>query len=238
MVTVPGAAGPAAPRPLAVALPAGRDTLNEVEAKDLLRAAGLSVIATHWARSADEAVAHADALGYPVAAKVIAPQIVHKSDVGGVRHNLMDAGAVTQAFVELRAVAEGVPGAEFQGVAVQPTAVPALELALGAHRDPQFGPVILFGLGGVFVEVLHDVALRVAPLSAVDAEEMLDEIQGRALLAGARGQAPADRAALVDALLRLSDLMVSQPALASVDLNPVFSYPERLLAVDARIVLA
>jgi len=231
-------AAPEAPRPpVRVELPAGRAALNEVEAKDLLRAAGLPVVATRWARSADEAVAQAEALGYPVAAKVIAPQILHKSDVGGVRLGLADAAAVHQAFGELEAVAARVPGAEFQGVAVQPMAAPGLELVLGANRDPQFGPVVLFGLGGVFVEVLHDVALRVAPVRARDAAAMLDEIKGRALLDGARGQPAVSRAAIVDALCRLSDLMVSAPQIASVDLNPVLAYRDGLLAVDARILL-
>jgi acyl-CoA synthetase (NDP forming) len=232
------AATPSAPRgPISVEVPTGREALNEVEAKDLLRAAGLPVIATRWARSADEAVAQAEALGYPVAAKVIAPQILHKSDVGGVRLALADAAAVRQAFADLAAVAAGVPGAEFQGIAVQPMAAPGLELVLGANRDPQFGPVVLFGLGGVFVEVLHDVALRVAPLRERDAAAMLDEIEGRALLDGVRGQPAVSRAAIVDALCRLSDLMMSAPGIASVDLNPVLAYPDSLLAVDARIVL-
>jgi acyl-CoA synthetase (NDP forming) len=232
-------ATPEPPRaPVRLELPAGREALNEVEAKDLLRAAGLPIIATRWARSADEAVAQAEALGYPVAAKVIAPQILHKSDVGGVRLGLRDAAAVHQAFTALEAVAAGVPGAEFQGVAVQPMAAPGLELVLGANRDPQFGPVILFGLGGVFVEVLHDVALRVAPLRARDAAAMLDEIKGRALLDGVRGQPAVDRKAIVEALCRLSDVMVAAPQIASLDLNPVLAYPDGLLAVDARVILA
>lgn len=232
--------GPAATAPRAavsVTVPEGREALNEVEAKDLLRAAGLPVVATRWARTPDEATAQAAELGYPVAAKVIAPQILHKSDVGGVRLNLRDAAAVRQAFASLQVVAAGVPGAEFQGIAVQPMATPGLELVLGANRDPQFGPVLLFGLGGVFVEVLHDVALRVAPLRERDAEEMLDEIRGRALLDGARGQPPIDRAPVVEALCRLSDLMLSQPRIAEVDLNPVLGYPDGLLAVDARVLL-
>jgi acyl-CoA synthetase (NDP forming) len=220
-----------------VKLPTGRTLLNEVEAKDVLRAAGLPVLPTHWTRSADEAVAQAEALGYPVAAKVIAPQLVHKSDVGGVRLHLADAAAVQRAFGELQGVAATVPGAEFQGVALQRMAAPALELVMGANRDPQWGPVILFGLGGVFVEAVGDVALRVTPLSDRDALDMLDEIRGRVLLDGVRGQPPANRGAIVEALCRLSDLMLSQPRIASVDLNPVFSYPDRILAVDARMLL-
>jgi acyl-CoA synthetase (NDP forming) len=228
----------AAPRPpVHVALPTGRTLLNEVEAKDVLRAAGLPVVATTWARSADEAVAQAEALGYPVAAKVIAPQIVHKSDVGGVRLGLADAAAVRAAFADLQAVAAQVPAAEFAGVAVQPMVAGGVELVLGAHRDPQFGPVVLFGLGGVFVEVLHDVALGVAPLTERDALDMLDAIRGRPLLDGIRGQPPVDRAAVARALCRLADLMEVEPRLASIDLNPVLATPQGVVAVDARIVL-
>jgi acyl-CoA synthetase (NDP forming) len=230
-------AGPDRP-PVSVALPAGATALNEVEAKDLLRAAGLPVVPTRWARTADEAVAAAEELGYPVAAKVISPQIIHKSDVGGVRLGLADAAAVHAAFEAMQQVAAGVPGAEFQGVAVQPMAAPGLEVVIGANRDPQFGPVVLFGLGGVFVEVLRDVALRVAPLRDRDAAEMLDQIRGRALLERARGRPPVDRAALIAALCRLGDVMLAEPRIAEVDLNPVLAYPDGLVAVDARIILA
>src|SRR5262249_47573918 len=132
-----GVTAPRAHTSIQVDLPIGQSVLNEVEAKDVLRAAGLPVLPTRWARTPDEAVEQAEALGYPVAAKVIAPQLTHKSDVGGVRLHLADAAAVHQAFGELQAVAAAVPGAEFQGVAVQPMAAPALELALGANRDPQ-----------------------------------------------------------------------------------------------------
>jgi acyl-CoA synthetase (NDP forming) len=126
----------------------------------------------------------------------------------------------------------------FVGVAVQPMAAPGLEVVLGAHRDAQFGPVILFGLGGVFVEVLHDVAMRVAPLAPGDSESMLDEIRGRGLLDGLRGQPPVDRRAIQDALTKLSQLMLDRPDIAGIDVNPAFAYADGLLAVDARIQLA
>jgi acetate---CoA ligase (ADP-forming) len=211
----------------------GRGLLGEVEAKDLLGAAGLPVVPTTLARSLDEAVTQARQFGYPVALKVVSPAIVHKSDVGGVRLGLASDAAVRAAFAAL----EVLPGQRFEGVAVQPMASPGVELALGAHRDPQFGPVGLFGLGGIFVETVRDVALRVASLSALDAGEMLDEICGRAILQGVRGEPPVDRAALVDALRRLGAFMLGHPSVASVDLNPVFGYPTGILAVDARIVL-
>ena len=237
------AAAPSTPRSSAV--PPGlldrtladRAVLNEVEAKDLLRAAGLPVILTGWARTPGEAVSLADTYGYPCAAKVLSPEIVHKSDVGGVRLGLADAAAVRKTFADLQAIAVAA-GGEFHGIAVQPMAAPGLELVLGANRDPQFGPVVLVGLGGIFVEALHDVALRVAPLSEWDARTMLDDIRGRGLLGGVRGQPPVDRDALVHALLRLSDIMLSEPRIASIDLNPVLAGPDGLIAVDARVVLA
>lgn len=228
---------PATRGTIAVDVPADRTALNAVEAADLLRAAGLPVAATHWARTADEGVAAAEALGYPVVAKVLAPGISHKSDAGGVRLNLPDAAAVRQAFADLQAVAAAVPDAGFEGIALQAMAAPGLELVLGAYRDPVLGPIVLVGLGGVFVEVLHDVAIRVAPLREHDIRDMLDEIRGRALLDGARGQPPVNRNVLVEVLRRLSDLMVSQPRIAELDLNPVLAYPDRLLAVDARVML-
>ncbi len=206
--------------------------LSEIQSKDILRAAGLPVIETSAAKSAEEAMDLAQCVGYPVALKIIAPDITHKSDSGGVKLGLKDAEAVRWAFEELRTL-NG-----FRGVAVQPMAAPGLEVVLGAHRDAQFGPVILFGLGGVFVEVLHDVAMRVAPLTADDAEAMLDEISGRKLLDGLRGHRPVDRAAIKDALLRLSELMLERPDVASIDVNPAFAYAQGLLAVDARIEVA
>jgi acyl-CoA synthetase (NDP forming) len=210
--------------------------LSEIESKEILNAAGVPVIETLAAASVDEAVRHANRLGYPVALKIVAPEIVHKSDSGGVQLGLNDADAVRDAFAVLQAVAIKA-GATFRGVAVQAMASPGLEVVLGAHRDAQFGPVILFGLGGVFVEVLHDVALRVAPLSVDDASAMLDEIRGHTLLNGARGRPAADRAAICDALCKLSGLMLSRPDIVSIDVNPAFAYPKGLLAVDARVLL-
>ncbi len=224
--------------PVSVPLPRGRTALNELEAKDLLRAAGLPVVPTTLAVSADDAVARARAYGHPVALKAVSPQLLHKSDQGGVRLGLADDAAVRDAFSALRDVVARIPGGVFDGVAVQPMATPGVELVIGAHRDEQFGPVVLVGLGGVFVETLRDVALAVAPLDRVDAEDMLDRIAARALLSGARGRPSVDRDALIDALCRVGDLMLGTPRILSVDLNPVFGRPDGILAVDARIVLA
>jgi acetyltransferase len=228
------------PRAPAVALaeaPSGsRRVLSEVASKAMLETAGIPVVETVAAATLEEAVREAERLGYPVALKVIAPEIVHKSDAGGVQLNLTNASAVRTAFVALQEVAAKA-GGTFAGVSVQRMADPGLEVVLGAHRDAQFGPVIVFGLGGVFVEVLHDVSLRVAPLSSGDAAAMLDEIGGRALLDGARGQPAVDRGAICDALGKLSELMLSRPDIASIDVNPAIAYRRGLLAVDARVLL-
>ncbi len=234
----PLAEGPSADAPersfasLRMTLPAAGGTLNEVHAKDLLREAGLPVVPTTWAHKLDEAMKAAAGFGYPVAAKVISPEIVHKSDAGGVKLGLATLEALAEAFNELQRLAG------FEGAAIQPMAKPGIaELALGAHRDPVFGPVVLFGLGGIFVETLKDVALRVAPLAEIDADEMLDEIRAAPLLQGARGQVPADRQAIVHALQTLAELMLAEPRISSIDCNPAFAYADGLLIVDARIVV-
>ncbi len=238
---------------------AGPIWLDTLEALDLVAAAGIDVIPGRRARSADEASVAAVDLGFPVALKVISPDVVHKTDTGGVRLGLGDARAVRAVLAEIEATtqqesAAGLGGAagraevvateaaagraSFLGVLVQRMAPPGgLEVVIGADRDPQLGPVVLFGLGGIFVESLRDVALRVAPLSEADAESMLVEIRGRALLEGARGRPAIDRAALVRAIRAVADLMLARPDIASLDLNPVIVYPSGLLAVDARVAL-
>jgi acyl-CoA synthetase (NDP forming) len=223
------------PFPAADHGPAGR-VLDEVESKRILAAAGIPTVETVLAMNADDAAREAARLGYPVALKVSAPEIVHKSDQGGVLLGLKDEGAARDGFATLQEVAASA-GATFRGVAVQSMAAPGLEIILGANRDPQFGPLIAFGLGGVLVEILKDVALRFAPLSDRDARAMLDEIRARQLLEGVRGRPGVDRAAIESALVRLADLMVSRPDIVSIDVNPAFAYPSGLVAVDARIQL-
>jgi acyl-CoA synthetase (NDP forming) len=217
---------------------AQRRVLGEIESKRLVEAAGVPVVPTRLARSAEEARSIAHELGFPAVLKLVSPDVVHKSDVGGVKLGLADGEAVARAFEELRLAADGAASpAHFEGVAVQPMAPAGLELLLGAFRDAQFGPVISFGVGGILVEVYEDVALRIAPLRPVDAAEMVGEVRATRLLAGFRGRPAVNRAALEHALLQLSELMVSDPDVAELDLNPVIAYPERILAVDARVVL-
>lgn len=224
---------------LARARAEGRTLLNEVEAKQLLRDAGVSVAVTTLARSADEAAQQAEEAGFPVVLKIVSPDISHKSDVGGVKLNLKTADEVRAAYEEIVASAKKhVPDARIEGVAVQHMAPQGTEVIVGMTTDPQFGPVMMFGLGGIMVEVLKDVAFRLVPLEEKDARQMIQEIKGRPILEGVRGQPPADLAALQDTLLKVSKFVEEHPEIRELDLNPVFAYPDGAVAVDARIVIS
>lgn len=224
---------------LAQARAEGRTLLNEVEAKSLLKDAGVPVANTTLATSREEAQAQADAAGYPVVLKVVSPDIAHKSDVGGVKLNLKDREAVGAAYDEIVANSKkAVANARINGVAVQHMAPQGTEVIVGMTTDPQFGPVMMFGLGGIMVEVLKDVSFRLVPLEEKDADQMINEIKGRPVLAGVRGQPPADVAALKQAILKVSQFVEAHPEVQELDLNPVFAYPDGALAVDARIVIS
>ena len=216
-----------------------RKLLTEVAAKELLNAEGISVVPTRLARSSSEAIRLAKSLGLPVALKVVSPDIVHKSDVGGVRLHLRSLAQVGKAYGETVAgVRARAPEALIEGVAVQPMATPGIEVVAGLTRDRTFGSVVMFGLGGIFVEILNDVAFRVVPLQPKDARAMIREVRGFPILQGARGSAPVDLATLEDILLKLSRLSERRPEIHEIDLNPVLVYPMGALAVDARILLS
>jgi acyl-CoA synthetase (NDP forming) len=212
--------------------------LTEIEAKALLDTAGVSVAQARLARTRDEAVTLAREIGFPVVLKVCSPDVVHKSDVGGVKLNLTSADEVGRAFDDMmNVVTRTQPTATFDGVSVQAMAKPGVEVIIGLTTDPQFGSLIMFGLGGVYVEVLKDVAFRLAPLTPRDAQAMIREIRGLPLLTGYRGQAAVDLTALERMLLQVAALAETHPELKELDLNPVFAYPDGCLAVDARVVL-
>ena len=218
---------------------AGRTVLTEVESKQILEEAGIPTARAQLAAGRDQAIAAAKQLGFPVVLKVVSPEISHKSDVGGVKLNLLSEEEVGAAFDEIVAAArKAEPKAKIEGVSVQKMAAPGVEVIMGMTKDAQFGPVLMFGLGGVFVEVLKDVAFRIVPLEPRDARQMIREIQGFPVLQGFRGQPPADLAALESMLLRLSAFVEEHPEIAELDLNPVFAYKDGALAVDARIVLS
>jgi acyl-CoA synthetase (NDP forming) len=216
----------------------GRQVLTEIESKELLARAGVNVIPTRLAASAAEAVALSRELHFPVVLKIASPDITHKSDAGGVRPGLETPEQVTGAYAAiLQAARNKYPQALIQGVAVQPMARPGTEVVIGMTRDAQFGPVIMFGLGGVFVEILEDISLRIAPLRRQDAAAMLREIKGYAVLNGYRGREPVATAKLVEMIMAVSAFAVANPEVAALDLNPVLAYSDDAVAVDARIVM-
>lgn len=225
--------------PIQQAREQGRTLLNEVESKELLEQNGVRTSGARLAGTAGQAVEIADAIGYPVVLKILSPDIAHKSDVGGVALNLADAGAVRDAFeAMMRSVQAAQPTAHIDGVSVQRQSAPGTEVIVGMSKDPQFGPVIMVGLGGVLVEVLRDVAFRLVPLEPRDARDMLHEIKGFPLLEGYRGSPPADLAALESLILNVSRFVEAHPEIEELDLNPVFAYPDGAVAVDARVIVA
>ncbi len=216
----------------------GRILLTEVEAKQVLKEAGVNVVDSLLAKSKDDAQRIADELGYPVVLKIVSPDIVHKSDIGGVKLGLADRDAVAAAYEEvISAAKKASPGANVHGVSVQPMAKGGLEIIVGMTKDPQFGPVLMFGLGGVLVEVLKDVAFRIVPLTRRDATQMIHEIKGYPLLEGYRGQEPANVPMIEDTILKVSGFVEQHPEIKELDLNPIFAYKDGLAAVDARVVL-
>ncbi len=217
----------------------GRTVLTEIESKQVLAAAGIPVAESVLAETAEEAGKAAKKLGFPVVIKIVSPDITHKSDVGGVRLGLESKKEVHAAFEEMMdAVREAQPKARIEGVAVQHMAPKGAEVIIGMSKDPQFGPVLMFGLGGVLVEVLKDVAFRIVPLELRDARQMVREIKGYPVLEGTRGQDAADVGALESLILKLSEFAEANPQIEEIDLNPVFAYKDGAIAVDARIVIA
>ncbi|WP_342374593.1 bifunctional acetate--CoA ligase family protein/GNAT family N-acetyltransferase [Myxococcus stipitatus] len=217
----------------------GRTLLTEYESKQLLSAYGIPTVETKLATSEDAAVSEANALGYPVVLKLHSFTVTHKTDVGGVRLNLQDADAVRHAFrgIRERLVELGQPEA-FQGVTVQPMVrLSGLELIVGSSLDPQFGPVLLFGAGGTLVEVFKDRALGLPPLNTTLARRMMEQTRIFQALRGVRGAKPVDLPELERLLVRFSQMVVEQCWVKEVDINPLLASSERLLALDARVVL-
>lgn len=217
----------------------GRTLLTEPESKELLAAYGIPVVETRAAATADEAVAGAEKMGFPVVLKILSETITHKSDVGGVQLDLRDAAAVRQAWRSIRdAVTERAGRADFLGCTVQPmVSSEGCELILGSSRDPQFGPVLLFGAGGRWVEFFRDRALALAPLTAALARRLMEQTKIYGALLGRRGQKPVDLAALEQLLIRFSHLVLEQPAIKEIDINPLLASAEGMVALDARVLL-
>lgn len=228
---------PLTPTPGGAPAPGWSEPPSVAEALHFLAGRGLPVEEMALARSAEEAIAAAERLGFPVALKLVARQVLHKTEAGGVALGLRDADEVARAFGAIMAEAgTKAPGAAIAGAGVQRMAPPGHEIIVGARRDPAFGPLVLVGLGGIWTEALGDVALRLAPIDHEEARRMLAELRGYPLLRGLRGRPPADEAALADVLVAVSRLIVDVPAIRELDLNPVIAGPWGARAVDARIV--
>jgi acetate---CoA ligase (ADP-forming) len=221
------------------ALAAGRDRLSEPEALELLGHYGVATATVRLARSADEAAAAARELGFPVAMKIVSPQVVHKTDVGGIALGIADAAAAAGAYDRIvAAVWDAHPDARIDGVLVQRmVGRGGTETIAGMARDPAFGALLMFGLGGIFVEAIRDTAFRIAPIDRRDAGRMIDGLRGAAILRGMRNLPPADRAALTDTLLAISRMAADLPAIAELDINPLIALSDGAIAVDARVRL-
>ncbi len=231
-------AKPEAEKIIAGALKEGRTSLLEHEAKELLRLHGAPVTRDKLARSADEAVELATSIQGPVALKIASPDILHKSDAGGVLLNLKGAKAVRQGFETIIKKARNYrPGADIRGVVVSPMAAPGVEVIIGTKIDDQFGPIIMYGLGGIMVEILKDVSFRVLPISRLSARKMIEGTRSASILDGVRGNPPCDKKALINLLLICSDLIEAYPEIKEMDLNPVIVHQTGLDVVDARILL-
>ncbi|HDD60996.1 MAG TPA: CoA-binding protein [Chloroflexi bacterium] len=220
----------------------GRYAIGDAEAWNILKAYGLKIPKSSLAKNADEAVELAGEIGYPVVMKIASPDILHKTDVGGVKVGLESADQVRDAYdLMIYRTERYLPEAQIWGCQVQEMAPPGgLEVLIGMNRDPQFGPLVTFGLGGIYVEVLKDVTFRVAPFTRLDAQAMLSEIRSKALLDGVRGKPAVDKEAIVDVLLRMGQLVQDFPEIAEFDINPLIVYPKEqgVIAIDMRLVLA
>jgi acyl-CoA synthetase (NDP forming) len=214
-------------------------SINEQKAKRILSAAGVQCTEDRLARTADEAAEVASSIGFPVVMKVVSPQIAHKSDVGGVVLNVTSADAARQAYhAIITGVAHAAPAATIEGALISPMVQGGIETILGVQRDPVFGPVVMFGLGGIFVETFKDVSFRTAPFDKHTALAMIEEIKGLPLLKGARGRPAADLDALAVTLSRLSEFAdVHRSTIQSIDINPYIVLPRGGTAVDALVIV-
>ncbi len=216
----------------------GRSILTEFESKRILKQAGIPVVETKLAKTQKEAVSLSQKMGFPVALKIASPDVIHKSDSGGVKLSINSVAEARKAYDEiLKRVGKQYPRAFIHGVSIQKMARTGTEVIIGVSKDPQFGPVVMFGLGGIFVELLKDVSFRVIPVERRDAQEMIKEIKGYPLLEGYRGKEPANIPALVEIILKLSRWIEQNPQIKELELNPIFAYRDKAVAVDARIIL-
>ncbi len=225
-------------RAFSQAVKEGRKNLTETEAKAVCMDYGIPVARSELAENEEEALKLAEKIGFPVVLKIVSPDIIHKSDVGGVIVNLKNAKEVGNAYKQILSnVKKHDANAKIIGMLVQEMAPASTEVIVGSIKDPQFGPALMFGLGGVFVEVLKDVTFRIAPVNEEEAREMIEEVKAYPLLKGYRGSPPADINAIVKIILATSKLVMEHEEIKELDLNPIMVYEKGAKAVDARIIL-
>jgi succinyl-CoA synthetase beta subunit len=221
------------------ALQEDRSSLLITESQQICKLHHIPIPVSHAVQNVDEAVTKGNMIGFPVVLKIISPQILHKSDVGGVVLGIEGEKALKEAYPKLIAdVHKNNPKAPVLGVLIAKMMPASTEVIVGGIRDSQFGPSVMFGMGGIFTEVYKDVAFRVAPVDKIEALNLIHELRGSKILQGIRGQPPADIDALVEVLKDVSSLLLQHSNVSQLDLNPVIAYPDGVCAVDARIVLA
>ncbi|HJW86203.1 MAG TPA: acetate--CoA ligase family protein [Candidatus Brocadiaceae bacterium] len=220
------------------ALQQGRFELLEPEAREFAKAFGITTSEYRVATSPGDAVQAADEIGFPVVLKIVSPNIIHKTDVGGVKVGINDNKGVKAAYTEIiNNVRKNRPDAKIRGVIVSAMALHAPEVIIGGLRDPQFGPAVMFGMGGVFVELFKDISFRISPLEEYEALEMIGEVKGSAILKGFRNSNALDISALAQTILKVSEMMISLLEIKEIDLNPILVYSKGVTAVDVRVIL-
>lgn len=213
-------------------------SLLETEAKELLQDYGIAVPTFKLIQSESEISTIKEYIDYPIVMKIVSPDIIHKSEAGGVKVNIKDEMAAYKAYQEIIAGAKAYNSeADIHGIIAYRMCPESTEVIIGMLQDPHFGPVIMFGLGGIFVEVLKDISFRILPIKERDAEEMISEIKGYQILKGIRGEAPRDISAIKEVLLKLSKLVMENPEIQEIDLNPILVYEKGIQIVDARMIL-
>ncbi|PIX34356.1 MAG: acetyl-CoA synthetase [Candidatus Infernicultor aquiphilus] len=213
-------------------------SLLETEAKELLREYGISVPDFKLIKSEDEIVGLAKEINFPIVMKIVSPDIIHKTEAGGVKVGIKDEKEAKAAYQDIiYKVKKYKKEAKISGIIAYSMIPQGTEIIIGIMKDPHFGPVIMFGLGGIFVEILKDISFRILPLEERDAEEMISEIKGYQILKGIRGETPKDVKSIRDVLMKISQLVMDNPEIKEIDLNPVFLFNQGLQVVDARMIL-
>jgi len=212
--------------------------LLETEAKELLREYGIPVPDFRLIKTEDEIGKITEKFGYPLTMKIVSPDIIHKSDAGGVKLNIKDEKEARLSYQEIISGAKKYNRkAKILGVIAYSMVLQGTEIIIGMMKDPHFGPTIMFGLGGIFVEILKDVSFRILPIEERDAQEMITEIKGYEILKGVRGESAKDIMAIREVLMKISQLTMENPEINEIDLNPIFVFEKSLQVVDARIIL-